>query len=100
MKEEWRNVISHYLGVQPILINSKLVSAQSRPRWYWTNIPGVLMQPGEFVINSSDKEKGTALLNQLQCDHWKAYKVSGLNGNCDVRCVPCGKTVSALDRIT
>lgn len=30
--------ISNALGVQPIAINSSLVSAQSRPRVYWTNI--------------------------------------------------------------
>ncbi len=34
------------LGVEPIMINSALVSAQSRKRVYWTNIPGV-QQPGD-----------------------------------------------------
>ena len=37
MKKEWVDVISYHLGVEPILINSKLVSAQSRPRLYWCN---------------------------------------------------------------
>lgn len=41
MKKEWENVISDLLGVKPIKINSKLVSAQSRPRLYWTNIPNI-----------------------------------------------------------
>lgn len=41
MKKEWEAVITETLGVQPIHINSKLVSAQNRPRTYWTNIPGV-----------------------------------------------------------
>lgn len=41
MKEMWKEVITEALGVEPILINSGLVSAQSRPRLYWTNIPGV-----------------------------------------------------------
>ena len=39
MKKEHENVISEYLGVEPILINSNLVSAQNRKRLYWTNIP-------------------------------------------------------------
>jgi DNA-cytosine methyltransferase len=39
MKKEWENVITSYLGVSPIMINSELFSAQSRPRLYWTNIP-------------------------------------------------------------
>lgn len=41
MKNEWKDVISECLGVQPIEINSKLVSGQNRSRLYWTNIPGV-----------------------------------------------------------
>jgi site-specific DNA-cytosine methylase len=41
MKKEWENVISEYLGVSPILIDSSLVSAQKRSRLYWTNIPNV-----------------------------------------------------------
>lgn len=40
MKQEYLNVISKYLGVSPVKINSNLVSAQNRERWYWTNIPG------------------------------------------------------------
>lgn len=41
MKNEWVDVISGYLGVRPIEINSNLVSAQNRIRLYWTNISGV-----------------------------------------------------------
>lgn len=40
MKKEHLKIISDLLEVEPVLINSKLVSAQSRPRYYWTNIPG------------------------------------------------------------
>lgn len=39
MKPEWQDVITKYLGVEPIFINSRLVSAQDRKRLYWTNIP-------------------------------------------------------------
>ena len=41
MKKEYLDVISKYMGVEPIMINSALVSAQNRVRYYWTNIPGV-----------------------------------------------------------
>lgn len=41
MKQEFVDIITEYLEVQPILINSSLVSAQSRQRYYWTNIPNV-----------------------------------------------------------
>lgn len=36
-----REQITRELGVEPICINSALVSAQNRQRLYWTNIPGV-----------------------------------------------------------
>lgn len=39
MKNEWRDIISEHLGVEPILLNSNLYSAQNRSRYYWTNIP-------------------------------------------------------------
>ena len=39
MKKESQDIISWYLGVQPQEINSSLVSAQNRKRFYWTNIP-------------------------------------------------------------
>ena len=49
MKKEYLDVISEQVGVQPIFINSSLVSAQSRQRYYWTNIPGI-EQPKERGI--------------------------------------------------
>lgn len=39
MRKEWRDIITRELGVEPIAINSALVSAQNRSRLYWTNIP-------------------------------------------------------------
>jgi len=39
MKKESMAIITEYLGVEPIEINSNLVSAQNRKRLYWTNIP-------------------------------------------------------------
>lgn len=39
MIEKWRNKISEYLKCKPLEINSRLFTAQNRPRLYWTNIP-------------------------------------------------------------
>jgi len=39
MKKESEQIITDYLGVEPVEINSNLVSAQNRKRLYWTNIP-------------------------------------------------------------
>ena len=37
MKKEYLDVISEHLGVDPVFINSALVSAQNRQRYYWAN---------------------------------------------------------------
>lgn len=53
MKKEWSAIISDYLGVEPIEINSSTVSAQNRTRLYWTNIPKVT-QPEDRGIKLED----------------------------------------------
>lgn len=50
MKKEYQDVITDMLGVKPILINSALVSAQTRKRLYWTNIPGVGQPEDKGVV--------------------------------------------------
>lgn len=42
--------ISEQLGVQPIMINSALVSAQQRKRCYWTNIPNVTQPKDKGIL--------------------------------------------------
>jgi len=41
MKSSYLDYVNDLFGVKPIRINSALVSAQNRVRYYWTNIPGV-----------------------------------------------------------
>ena len=53
MKNEWKKIISDHLGVQPIEINSKLVSGQNRLRTYWTNITNI-EQPEDKQIKLID----------------------------------------------
>ncbi len=38
MKDEWSSIISEYMGVDYVAIDSALLSAQHRRRLYWTNI--------------------------------------------------------------
>lgn len=57
MKKEYQSAISHILGVEPIEINSALVSAQNRRRLYWTNIPNV-DQPEDKKIYLKDVLEG------------------------------------------
>ncbi|WP_079709755.1 DNA cytosine methyltransferase [Paraliobacillus ryukyuensis] len=62
MKNEDRDIITETLNVEPVMINSALVSAQDRKRYYWTNIPNVT-QPNDknlflrdIVQNKDDVE--------------------------------------------
>ena len=64
MKKEYLDIISEYMGVEPIFINSSLVSAQSRQRYYWTNIPGI-EQPEERGIVLRD-----ILEDQVGSEHY------------------------------
>jgi len=61
MKGQWRDIITDYLKVDPIFINSNLVSAQNRPRYYWTNIP-YIEQPKDRHIYLKD-----ILLSNKKC---------------------------------
>ena len=64
MKKEWEDIITNILGVEPIEINSSLVSAQNRRRLYWTNILNVT-QP---------KDRGIKLEDILDDVEFKNYK--------------------------
>jgi DNA-cytosine methyltransferase len=83
MKQEYQDVISEHLGVKPIKINSAIFSAQSRNRFYWTNIP----------LNEIPEDRGIVLADILEevpfgempnylANHWggepRADKVKGV----------------------
>lgn len=53
MKKEWEDIITKELGVEPIKIDSKLVSAQKRQRLYWTNINNI-NQPKDLKTTTRD----------------------------------------------
>lgn len=53
MGKKWEKVITDTLGVEPILIDSALVSAQQRKRLYWTNIPNI-DQPKDRQVKLQD----------------------------------------------
>ena len=83
MKKEHEQVITEHMGVEPIRINSNLVSAQSRERLYWTNIPGI-EQPedkGILVKDIIDYSGEHKILPpktiQAQLYYAKNYKATG-----------------------
>lgn len=78
MKKEHEDVISRILEIQPININSNLVSAQNRERLYWTNIS--MAQRGLFGDNyctiPQPKDKGIFLRDILQQEVDEKYYLS------------------------
>jgi len=76
MKLECQDVISEHLGVQPIEINSSLLSAQNRKRLYWTNIPDV-KQPGDKnVLISNILDSGVACYCEKYGKHINKIEVN------------------------
>lgn len=64
MKHFDRDKITEALGVEPIMINSALLTAQSRKRYYWTNIPNV----------SQPEDKGILLKDVLDSGFTNRHK--------------------------
>jgi len=60
MKQEYQDVISEHLGVKPVMICSSLVSAQSRKRLYWTNIPGLIQPEDKGIVLKDILEDGVS----------------------------------------
>ena len=58
MPEEDKQIITDTLGAQPILIDSALVSAQTRKRLYWTNIPNIVQPQDKGIYVKDIIEKG------------------------------------------
>lgn len=107
MKKEFKDVISERLGVEPVAINSNLVSAQNRYRLYWTNIPNVTQPEDQgiflkdVVTTESSRftykthptiDSGARTKNYLQwdikggnrkCQSQRAYYLKGKSGTLD-----------------
>lgn len=67
MSNDIKEEITKALGVEPIYINSELVSAQHRKRLYWTNIPNVVQPEDKGILLSDIIESGTVDRNKSLC---------------------------------
>lgn len=74
MKKEFQDIITQHLGVEPIEINSNLVSAQNRKRIYWTNIPNVKIPNDKGIFIEDIIENGSALTDKSQTIVATIYK--------------------------
>ena len=78
-----RAQITKELGVEPIEINSALVSAQSRKRLYWTNIPGVGQPEDKGILLRDILETGLVWREKaytLKANYTNAGAVNGVSG--------------------
>jgi len=82
MKQEWRDIISKEVGCEPLRINSSLVSAQSRPRLYWTNIPGVTVPEDKGLTIFDILEFPAAPVQPMVTRARKSYCLTATHGNC------------------
>jgi DNA (cytosine-5)-methyltransferase 3A len=62
MKKEFEKVITEQLGVEPVKINSSLVSAQNRVRLYWANFD--IVEPKDRGIKLNDILEDVETLGQ------------------------------------
>lgn len=78
MKKEYQDIISKYIGVEPIEINSALVSAQNRKRLYWTNIPGITQPEDKGIYLKDILESGLVDQSKAYCLDASYYKGGNL----------------------
>ena len=78
-----KNEITKHLGVEPILINSALVSAQNRQRLYWTNIPNVCTPTDKGILLQDIIESGYVDREKSLC---LARRYAGFSGTQSYLC--------------
>ena len=83
MSAEIKAEITKHLGVEPILINSALLSAQNRQRLYWTNIPGACVPSDKGVLLKDIIESGTVDRDKALC---LARRYAGFSGTQSYLC--------------
>jgi predicted transcriptional regulator len=67
MKKEYQDIISKYLNVEPIEINSSCLSAQNRVRLYWTNIPNIQIPEDKGILLKDIIESGMVDRDKSLC---------------------------------
>jgi DNA (cytosine-5)-methyltransferase 3A len=101
MKKEYLQVISEQVsgcypeipfGIEPTMICSSLVSAQSRKRYYWTNIPNVTQpkQKGIVLRDILETRVNQDRLSDMTNQDNKAY--------CLTTTYPCARPQRSMDK--
>ena len=80
MPKEAKEIITRELGVEPIMINASLVSAQNRKRLFWTNIPNVTQPEDRGILLKDIIEDGVCDRDKSYCidaNYYKGGKIGG-----------------------
>lgn len=75
MPKEAKQIITETLGVEPIMINAALVSAQQRKRLFWTNIPGVTLPEDKGIFLKDILEEGDVPFTKYGIEKLKSNTV-------------------------
>ena len=78
MKKEFMDYVNKAIGVEPILIDSALVSAQTRKRNYWTNIPNITQPEDKHIYLKDIIEHGLVDRDKSLCIDANYFKGGNL----------------------
>lgn len=81
MKFAWRDVFSQELGVNPVLINSSLLSAQHRERYYWCNWPVPEPKDKGILLDTILESPGVCCIRRHGLYIPVKYKSTCIDGN-------------------
>lgn len=115
MKKEWEDIISSYVKVNPIMINSNLFSAQNRKRLYWTNIPinklplyndkvikDIIFDDNYNIIEFTETMKNTKKITKTNTVVWKVNsnkKRYSMGHSAKFKNEKCSTLITKCDRI-
>jgi DNA-cytosine methyltransferase len=104
MSKESKAIISEALGVEPIMINTSLVSAQNRKRLFWTNILNVVLPEDKGILLKDILENGITDREKSHCLDANYFKGTSLENyikksrrqiifcDCDLQVLKEGRT--------
>lgn len=89
MPKKDKDIITEAMGVEPIMINAALVSAQSRKRLFWTNIPvkglpedrGIMLKD---ILEDAEKKVRTMVAIKPKGEDFKQVGYIGAKNSCGV----------------
>lgn len=98
MKQQFRDFLTELIQIEPVLINSALLSAQNRERLYWTNIP-IDNQPEDLGLSMDDILESERVLPSLYYDVGADYtgKTTGHVANLHININQSEKRVYSSD---